>query len=100
MTFADLIIAVKEDRLDKDQLEHYHTELCNLKAQFYLELAELKKEKALFMVRREAGESVASRKELWDATPRGQRKFDIESHISSSKALTDSIKSRLYNNFL
>ena len=97
MKLPELIKAVREDKLDKDMLENYHTELCNLKSELYLELAELKKEKALFMVRREQGESVAGRKESWDATPRGQRKFEIESYISSAKALTDSIKSRLYS---
>jgi hypothetical protein len=97
MKLQDLALAIKDDKLSKDQLESYHSELCNLKSQLYLELAELKKEKALFMVRREQGESIASRKESWDATPRGQRKFEIESYISSTKALTDSIKSRLYS---
>jgi hypothetical protein len=97
MTLKDLITAVKEDNLSKDQLESYHSELCNLKSQLYLELADLKKSKALFMVRREQGESIASRKESWDATKEGQRKFEIEAYISSTKALTDSIKSRLYS---
>lgn len=99
MTLKELIIAVKEKNLDKDQLESYHSALCNLKSELYLELAELKKEKALFMVDREAGNSIASRKEEWDATKRGQRKFDIESYISSAKSLTDSIKSRMYNTY-
>lgn len=97
MKLQELIVAIKDDKLTKDQLEGYHSELCNLKSQLYLELAELKKEKALFMVKRDAGVSIAARKEEWDATQRGQRKFEIESYISSTKALTDSIKSRLYS---
>ena len=97
MKLEELIVKIKDDSLNKYQLESYHSELCQLKSQLYLELAELKKEKALFMVRREKEESVASRKEMWDATPRGQRKFEVESYISSTKALTDSIKSRLYS---
>ena len=44
MTLQELIKAVKEDKLDKDQLEKYHSELCYLKSQLYLELADLKKE--------------------------------------------------------
>ena len=97
MTLQELITAIKDDKLDKYQLESYHSELCQLKSQLSLELGDLKKEKALFMVRREKGDSIASRKEEWDATPRGQRKFEIESYISSTKALTDSIRSRLYS---
>ncbi len=97
MTLEELIVKIKDDKLDKNQLENYHSELCQLKSQLYLELAELKKEKALFMVRREKEESIASRKEMWDATPKGQRKFEVESYISSSKSLIDSIKSRLYS---
>lgn len=97
MQLQELIVKIKDDTLTKYQLENYHSELCQLKSQLYLELAELKKEKALFMVRREAGISIASRKEEWDSTPRGQRKFEIESYISSTKSLIDSIKSRLYS---
>ena len=97
MKLQELALAIKDDKLSKDQLEVYHSDLCGIKSQLHLELAELKKEKALFMVRREPGDSVASRKEVWDATPRGQRKFEIEAYISSSKSLIDSIKSRLYS---
>lgn len=99
MKLYELIEKIKEDKLDKYQLEAYHGELCQLKSQLALELGELKKEKALFMVKREAGTSIASRKEEWDATQRGQRKFEIESYISSTKALIDSIKTRLYQTY-
>ena len=97
MTFDELLIKIDDESLLKDKLENYHTELCKLKAMFHRELAQLKKEKALFMVKREAGQSVASRKEEWDATDRGQRKFDIEGYISSSKSAIDGVKNRLYS---
>ena len=99
MKLEELITKVRDQHLDKDQLDSYFTELCNLKSNLHLELAELKKEKAMFMVKREGSVSIASRKEEWDATPRGQRKFEIESYISSVASLKDSIKSRLYNTY-
>lgn len=97
MTFDELLEKVNEDEFDKHVLEHYHSELCSLKARFHRELAQLKKEKALFMVKRDAGVSIASRKEEWDATPRGQRKFDMEGYIASAKSAIDSVKSKLYS---
>lgn len=97
MTLQELIISVKEKNLDKNQLEAYHSELCNLKAQLKQEFADLKKKKAIYMLGREQGESVASREISWGASHDGQRKFDIEGYIGSTTALIEGVKARLYN---
>ena len=99
MTLQDLILAVREQNLSKDQLEHYHSELCNLKAQLKLEFGELKKKKALYLLGREKDESVASREISWGASKEGQRKFEIESYIGSVTALIEGVKARLYNTY-
>ena len=99
MTLQDLIIAVKEQNLNKDQLEQYHSELCNLKAQLKLEFAELKKKKAIYLLGREAGESVISRDISWSASKEGQRKFDIEGYIGATTSTIEGIKARLYNTY-
>lgn len=96
-TFNELMVSVREQNLSKDKLEHYHSELCNLKAQFKQELATLKKEKAMFIMGREQGESIASRTASWEATKSGLRKFDIEGYIASTTSLIEGVKARLYN---
>jgi len=96
-TLQQLMIDVKEQNLSKDQLEHYHSELCNLKAQLRQELGKLKKEKGMFMLAREQGESIASRTVAWNGTPSGQRKFDVESYIGSTTDLIEGVKARLYS---
>lgn len=99
MTLQDLIEKVKEQDLDKDTLEHYHSELCNLKAKLKQEFADLKKEEARYFLSREQGESVASRKISWGASQSGQRKFDIEGYLGSTTALIEGVKARLYNQY-
>lgn len=99
MQLQALITAVKEQNLDKYQLEHYHSELCNLKAQLKQEYAELKKKEATYLLGREAGESIASRKVSWGASQAGQRKFDVEGYIGSVTSLVEGVKARLYNQY-
>lgn len=99
MTLQELTTAVKEQSLDKYQLEHYHSELCNLKAQLKLEFADLKKKEAIYLMNREAGESVLAWKVRFGASPTGQRKFEIEGYIGSCTALIEGVKARLYNQY-
>ena len=99
MKLEELIKSVKEEHLDKDQLEHYHSELCYLKAQLKLEFAELKKKKAVYLLGREKDESVVSREISWGASKEGQRKFEIEGYIGSTTALIEGVKARLYNQY-
>ncbi len=97
MKLQELFTAVKEQNLNKDQLEHYHNQLGRLKAELRQELANLKKQKAMFMVSREQGESVASRQISWDASKEGQRKFEVEGYIGSISDYMGGIKVSLYN---
>lgn len=61
MKLEDLIIAVKEENLSKDQLENYRDQMSNVYARMQVEMAELEKNEALFLSRRE-DKSVAQRK--------------------------------------
>ncbi len=97
MKLTELATKIKDQNLTKTELEHLHSELCNLKAELHLELATLKKEKAMYLIGREVGESMASREASWSATERGQRKFEVEGYISSVKMWVESIKSRLFS---
>ena len=49
MTILSLIQAVKEEKLTKEQLEDYSTQLSNLFASLMMEKSELEKAEARFM---------------------------------------------------
>ena len=94
MTLKDLILAVKEKNLTKEQLEAYADELSNLYAEITLEVAELEKEEALFMESFEA--TVARAKVVWKATPSCQRLIVLKRYLLAIKELLNSLKSRTY----
>lgn len=96
---SELILAVKEQKLSKDQLENYHSELSNLFAQMKMETAELEKEEALFMYAKLAEDSVANRKNEWKASQKGQRLIELDNYCLAVRSLLSSIKSRLYNTY-
>lgn len=96
MTIFELIEAVKEDKLSKEQLEDYNTQLSNLFAQMMLELSELEKKEAMFMSTKGADESVASVKIRWKATSEGQRLISLKRYVLATKELINSTKSRIY----
>lgn len=97
MTLADLIIAVKEKNLDKDQLENYRNDMSDIFAHMQWEMAELEKEEALYMNGKAPEESVANRKITWKATPSGQRLIVLKRYCLATKELLNSLKSRLYS---
>ena len=97
MTLNDLIVAVKEKNLSKDQLEAYRDQLSSLYAEMQLEMAELEKEEALYMVNKPKDESIARRITLWEATESGLRLIVLKRYCLATKELLNSLKSRLYS---
>jgi hypothetical protein len=97
MTLHELIVAVKEKNLQKDQLEEYRDSLSNVTAEMHLEMADLQKEEALYMGSKKDGQSVADRKVEWKATKSGQRLIELKNYASSAKILLRSLQNRLYN---
>ena len=93
----DTLKKVREENLDKPQLEHYHLILSNLFGDIKREIASLKKERAMFMAGKDTQESIANRKVSWDATPSGQRLLELEGDASATRIMIDSVKSRLYS---
>lgn len=96
MKLLDLITAVKEQNLDKGQLEDYHSQLSSLFAQLQLEMANIEKEEALYMNGKSGEESVANRKITWKATPDGLRLIVLKRYALATKELINSLKSRIY----
>lgn len=108
MKLLDLIKAVKEKNLSKDQLENYRDELSGLFAQMQIEMANLEKEEAIFLEHSdtiyapdgsEKEKSVAQRKIDWKATPSGQRLIELKRYALATKEMLNSLKSRLYSIF-
>lgn len=91
----DTLLAVKDENLDKSQLENYHAQLTHFLVDLRKEEARLLKEKALFMVDKDMPDVKAKR--MWDASTSGQRLFDIVAYIRSVKPELESLKTRIYS---
>ena len=97
MKLEDALKKVREENLDKQQLENYHLALSGLLADMKLEVASLEKEKAIFMAKKESGQSVADRKIEWGGTQQGQRLIEMKGKASATITMVGSIKTRLYS---
>ena len=97
ISLKDLIVAVKEKNLSKDELEAYRDQMSHLFAEIMLETADKEKEEAIFMGDKKAEDSVAGRKIEWKATQSGQRLIVLKRYALALKELLSSLKSRLYS---
>ena len=97
MKLAELIIAVKEKNLSKDELEAYRDQMSHLFAEMQIEIADLEKEEAIFMEKGVEDTSVAQKKIYWKATEKGQRLIVLKRYCLATKELLNSLKSRLYS---
>lgn len=97
MTLNDLLLAVKEQNLTKDQLEGYRDQMASMFADMQIEMAELEKSEALFMGKRTYEQSVAGMKGEWKSTTEGLRLIVLKRYATALKTLLSSLKDRLYN---
>lgn len=100
MKLSELITAVKEKNLSKDQLENYRDDMSQLFAQMQLEISELEKSEALFLEHQQNANdrpSVAQSKINWKATEKGQRLIELKRYCLATKEMLNSLKSRLYS---
>lgn len=102
MQLKDLILAVKEKNLTKDQLESYRDEMSHVYAEMQMEMADLEKYEALFIENYPISEdgrfqSAIARKNAWKATNKGQRLIVLKRYCLATKELLNSLKSRLYS---
>lgn len=99
MKLIELIQAVKEKNLTKEQIEAYSDQLSHLFAQTQLEMADLEKEEAIFMegwIGNDGQASVAQKKVAWKATASGQRLITLKRYAVATKEIINSCKSRVY----
>lgn len=99
ITLQELIDAVKEEKLDKYQLEGYHAQMSQLFAQMQLEMADLEKAEARCMGLKLPEQSVAEMKVLWKASDNGQRLIELKRYCLACKEMLNSLKSRLYSQY-
>lgn len=98
MKLTELLEAVKEEHMVKSQLENYHTSLSNMAADLAIELAELKKEKAMFEAS-DPNKSVAKMKVEWKGTEKGQRLLLLEGYMKATMTQLKSLRNRIYADF-
>lgn len=97
MKLEEAILKIREENLSKDQLEKYHQALSGLLYDMKQEVASLEKEKAIFMAKKEVGQSIADRKAEWGGTQSGQRLIEMKAKVSGTSTMVGSIKTRLYS---
>lgn len=95
MRLRELLDAVKEKNLTKTDLESYRDELSSLFAAMQLELADIRKAKALFMFESSL-KTVASKEVAWGADPRGQREIELSHYSRGVEKVLSSLRSRIY----
>lgn len=100
MTLKELITAIKEKNLTKEQLEAYRDDMSHVYAEMQMELAEVEKKKALrFEAMKIATphDSDISLKRNWQASNDGLREIELKRYCLATKELLNSLKSRLYS---
>lgn len=98
MTIIELFDAVREQNLGKDKLEQYHTVLSSLYGDMQIEIAGIKKDKAIYFFERTNAETPDIKiKRAWEVTEKGQRLILLEAYVKATSKMLNSLKSRLYS---
>lgn len=100
MTLLELIKAVKEKNLTKEQIEEYRDQMSSLFAEMQLELSEIEKSKAVRMEEMRIAtptDSEARLKGNWQASEKGLREITLKRYCLATKEILNSLKSRLYS---
>lgn len=92
----DLLEKMKDEKLSQFQLEQMRDQLIHIKSTIHIQIAELKKKRALFMIRCEA-ETNAKAKVLWEASLEGQKLLELEGYIRGIGGEIDSLRDRVWS---
>ena len=95
MKLLQLFQEVKDENLTKEQVEDFHKQLCELRADIKIELAGVEKEKAMFMLK-DTEKSVAQRNIDWKGSEKGQRNIELKAYLSATSDHINSLKTRIY----
>lgn len=95
----ELLEAVKDKKLSKEQIENYHADLIHLFSMVMLERADLLKKEAFYFMdlkRANPEESDQSIKRKWRVEKAGQRLIELDSYKSVLPKEIESLKTRIY----
>lgn len=95
MKLLELIKAVNEKRLSKDELEDYRDQLSSLFAQMQFELADIRKEKAIYFIEHKEKTDIGTERN-WQVTKSGLREIELSHYCKGTEKLLSSLKGRLY----
>ena len=95
MKLLDVIKAVKEENLTVEQLEKYRDGLVNAFAEMQIELAEIRKKKAMYLIESKADTAVATERN-WQVTTEGLREIELAHWSKATEKLVSSLKNRIY----
>ena len=96
MKLLELFQLVKDDSLQKDQLEEYHKIMSEMYAEMHLQMADIKKKKAIFMLKDPEKTGVDKNRE-WGGSEEGLREIDLKGYIRATSTHLKSLKNRLYS---
>lgn len=96
MKLLELIKEVDEKGLSKEQLEGYHTALASLFSQMQIELAGVRKLKAVYFIEKREKTDIATERN-WQVTTEGQREIELSHYSKAAEKILSSLKSRLYS---
>jgi len=97
MNLSDTLKAVKDERLNLEQLENYHIALTHFKTDLALEISKLKKARALFLMNSEEKTAIG-KKMAWEVSEGGQRLIELEGYMIAVPSELSSLRSRIYAN--
>ena len=95
MKLLQLFQEVKDEKLSKEQIEDYHKQLSELRADIKIELAGVEKERAMFMLANPE-KSVSQRVVEWKGGEKGQREIELKAYLSATTDHINSLKTRIY----
>lgn len=95
MKLKELILAVQEKNLSKEQLEAFRDELVGLFALIQFEKADLEKAEAMYFLEHPQKTDIAT-KRSWKATPEGQRLIELSHYTKATEKMISNLKSRLF----
>ena len=97
MKLLELLQSVKDQTLEKEQLEEYRDSLCSMYSDLQIEVADLEKKEAIYYVSNKTPEkSAVSVKYDWKVTPEGQRLILLNRYLKGTSRVIDSLKMRIY----
>lgn len=96
---VELINAVEEKNLSKEQLERYYDELSILFARMQMESADIEKVEAVFFAQKHQDLSLTdvAIKRQWKASELGQKGIELRAWSKGIEKLLRSVKNRIYS---